>query len=203
MKDVHSDEEVLRSGDIEDAEKAVILLHGRGATAHGIMNLERQLPEAAYIAPQAAGRQWYPRSFLETRERNQPDLDSALRKVHSLVEEAAEKVGKQNVHLIGFSQGACLASEYVASNPAVYGGLIVLSGGLIGKEVRDFEGDLGETPVFIGCSEDDPHIPIERVKTTSETFKGLNGAIEKKIFEGSKHGIFDYEIEKAAEIISN
>ncbi|MBC5793240.1 MAG: dienelactone hydrolase family protein [Nanohaloarchaea archaeon] len=204
MKDIHQDTEVLDSGsELEDADKVVIMLHGRGATAHGIMRLEKQLPEAAYLAPQAANRKWYPRGFLEPREQNQPDLDSALRKVHSLVEKASSHVGKDNVYLLGFSQGGCLASEYVASNPASYGGLIVLSGGLIGEGVREFEGDLEEISIFIGCSENDPHIPLERVEKTEEVFRDLNADVDKKIFEGSKHGIFEYELEAASQIMTS
>jgi phospholipase/carboxylesterase len=202
MKDVHADGEVLNAGpELEEADKAVIMIHGRGATAHSIIQLHRQLPEAAYLAPQAANREWYSRSFLEPRERNQPDLDSALRKINSLVEKAAEKVGKDKVFLLGFSQGGCLASEYMASNPARYGGLFALSGGLIGEEVRDFSGDLEETPVFLGCAENDPHIPLERVEETEKVLQDLNAEVEKYIFEGSQHGIVEYEIEKIVEML--
>jgi phospholipase/carboxylesterase len=203
MKDIHADGEILTAGtELEEAEKAVIMIHGRGATAHSIIQLHRQLPEAAFLAPQAANREWYPRSFLESRERNQPDLDSALRKVDSLVERATKKVGKENVFLLGFSQGACLASEYMASNPEKYGGLMALSGGLIGDEVRDFSGDLENTPVFLGCAETDPHIPLERVNKTEKVFQDLNADVEKYIFEGSQHGIVDHEIERIVEMLS-
>lgn len=199
---VHGDQPIVESGqDLKDADKAVIMLHGRGATARSIVQLSERLPEAAYIAPQAANRQWYPRSFLESRNKNQPHLDSALELVDSLVEEAADTVDKENVYLLGFSQGACLASEYIASHSDRYGGLVVLSGGLIGEEVREFGGDLEQTPVFIGCSDNDPHIPLERVKKTVEVFRGLNGEVEKYIMEGSHHGIVDYEVERAYELI--
>lgn len=196
MKDIHADGEVLEAGkDLEEADRAVIMLHGRGATAHSIIQLQRQLPEAAYLAPQAANREWYPRSFMEPREKNQPHLDSALRKVDEIVEKTAESVGKDNVFLLGFSQGACLASEYMASNSEKYGGLFALSGGLIGDEVREFSGNLEETPVFLGCAEKDPHIPLERVEESVEVFKSLNGDVEQYIFGGSQHGVVDYEVE--------
>lgn len=202
MKDVHAEGEVLEAGkDLQEAEKAVIMLHGRGATAHSIIQLHRQLPEAAYLAPQAASREWYPESFMKLRGRNQPHLDSALRKVDTLVERATSAVGRENVFLLGFSQGACLASEYLAANTDKYGGLFALSGGLIGKEVRSFSGDLRETPVFLGCAENDPHIPLERVNETEKVFNELNTDVEKHIFEGSQHGIIDYEIERINEIM--
>lgn len=200
---VHSDQPIVESGqDLEDAEKAVIMLHGRGATAQSIIQLSEQLPEAAYLAPQAANREWYPRSFLEPREKNQPHLDSALELVDSLVDKAADAVGKENVYLLGFSQGACLTSEYAASHPDRYGGLILLSGGLIGEEVQEFEGDLEETPVFVGCSDNDPHIPLERVEETVEVMESLNADVEKYIFEGSHHGIVDHEVDQIQEMLS-
>ncbi|QKQ98119.1 phospholipase [Candidatus Nanohaloarchaea archaeon] len=201
-EEIHEDQPVQTAGlDLKEAEKAVIMLHGRGASAGGMIQLSEQLPEAAYLAPQASRRTWYPHSFLEPREKNQPHLDSALRKVDTLVEKASEKVGKDNVYLLGFSQGACLASEYTASNPDRYGGAILFSGGLIGEEIGDFSGDLEETPVFIGCSDNDPHIPLERVNATEKVLEELNGEIEKYIMEGSNHGIVEYEIEKASSII--
>jgi predicted esterase len=200
---IHEDQPVQRSGlQLEEAEKAVIMLHGRGASAGGMIQLSENLPEAAYLAPQASRRTWYPHSFLEPREKNQPHLESALRTVDSLVEKAANHVGKENVFLLGFSQGACLTSEYVASNPDRYGGAILFSGGLIGDEVGEFEGDLEKTPVFIGCSDNDPHIPLERVNRTEEVLEDLNGEVDKYIMEGSHHGIVEHEIERAAEIIS-
>ncbi len=199
---IHEDKNTVRVGqELENTDKAVIMLHGRGATAQSIIKVSEQLPEATYIAPQAANRQWYPRSFLEPREKNQPHLDSALELVDSLVQEAADSVGRENVYLLGFSQGACLASEYVASHPGRYGGLIVLSGGLIGDQIQEYEGNLESTPVFIGCSDNDPHIPLERVNETVEVLKNLNGDVEKYIMKGSHHGIVDYEIEKIKEML--
>jgi phospholipase/carboxylesterase len=199
---IHDDQPVQSAGqELEEAEKAVIMLHGRGASAAGMIQLSDKLPEAAYLAPQASGRTWYPRSFMEAKEKNQPHLDSALRKVDSLVEKASEKVGEENVFLLGFSQGACLTSEYIASNPKSYGGAIIFSGGLIGDELESYSGDLEDAPVFIGCSDNDPHIPLERVNATEKVFNSLNADVEKHIMEGSHHGITDYEVERASEII--
>lgn len=199
---IHHNWKVISQGQrIEEADRAVIMLHGRGATAESILNLSEELPEAAYLAPQAENRTWYPKSFLQPREENQPYLDSALDQVNSLVEEVSEHVDRNKIVLLGFSQGACLASEYVASNPDRFGGLIVLSGGLIGEKILDFSGDVEGTPVYMGCSEKDPHIPIKRVNQTEEKFEALNTDVEKQIFPGSSHGIFQAEIEKAAEMI--
>lgn len=199
---VHSDQSVRKSGqNLEDADRAVIMVHGRGATAESLLQLSEHLPKAAYLAPQAANRTWYPHSFLQPVEKNQPHLDSALEKLDELVERCASTVGKDNVFLLGFSQGACLASEYAARNLDRYGGVIAFSGGLIGEEIGDFPGDIEETPVFIGCAENDPHIPKKRVDETEEVFEKLGAEVDKYIFEGSHHGIVDYEIEKASEMI--
>lgn len=200
----HQDTEVLESGkDLEDADRAVIMVQGRGASAQSIIRLSEKLPEAAYLAPQAANRTWYPHSFMEPVEKNQPHLDSALETLDELVERCASGVGKENVVLLGFSQGACLASEYAARNPDRYGGVIAFSGGLIGEEVGEFSGDIEDTEVLIGCAENDPHIPEKRVDETEEVFQSLNGDVEKYIFEGSHHGIVEYEVEKAVDIIGN
>lgn len=201
---LHEGQEVLKSGDAENFEKAVIMIHGRGATAHSILQLEKKLPKALYYAPQAANNTWYPRSFMNPVEDNQPYLDSALKKVYSLVEELKEKGFEQeDIFLLGFSQGACLASEYVARNPGKYGGLIVFSGGVIGETVKDYSGSMENTPVFIGCSDNDPHIPLERVNQTEQVFKEMDANVEKHVFEGSFHGITDYELEQARKIIND
>jgi phospholipase/carboxylesterase len=199
---IHEDQKVVTAGkDLNEAEKAVIMIHGRGATAESIIQLSEKLPEAAYLAPQAEDREWYPKSFLRPREENQPQLDSALEKIDKLVEKCSKHVGKENTFLLGFSQGACLASEYTAGNPGSYGGIIALSGGLIGEEIENFSGNMKDTEVFLGCAENDPHIPKSRVDETEKVFKELKANVEKYIFEGSHHGIVEYEIKRANEII--
>lgn len=128
-------------------------------------------------------------------------MDSALEKIDSLVEKCSTKVGKENVFLLGFSQGACLVSEYTASNPDKYGGIVALSGGLIGEKTEKFLGDMKDTEVFLGCAENDPHIPKKRIDETEKVFQELKADVEKYIFEGSHHGIVEYEIRRANEII--
>lgn len=199
---IHEDQKVMTAGkDLEEAERAVIMIHGRGASAGSVLRLSENLPEAAYLAPQAAKRTWYPHSFMEPREKNQPHLDSALEKVDSTIKKVKEFLPKEKIVLLGFSQGACLTSEYAAKNPESYRGLIIFSGGLIGEKIGDFEGDLENTPVFIGCSEKDPHIPLERVNQTEEVFTDLNAGVKKTIYEGSQHTINQDEISEARKII--
>ena len=197
--------ELKKKGELNEAEKIVILLHGRGATAEGILEITEKLSEACYIAPQAPGGTWYPQSFMAPRKQNQPELEKALETLSQTVEKASEHVEKEKIILLGFSQGACLASEYIAKNTAKnnLGGLIVFSGGLIGEEIESFNGHLDKMPVFIGCSEKDPHIPLERVNETAEVFKQLNAEVEKYIMEGSSHGIDGYELDQAYKIINN
>lgn len=199
---IHEDQKVMTSGkDLEDAERAVIMIHGRGASAGSVLRLSENLPEAAYLAPQAAKRTWYPHSFMETKEKNQPHLDSALEKIESIVEKVEQFLPREKIVLLGFSQGACLTSEYAAQNPEKYGGLIIFSGGLIGEEIGEFSGDLEETQVFIGCSENDPHIPLERVGHTEKVFTDLNADVKKMIYEGNQHTINQDKISEASKII--
>lgn len=199
---LHEDQEVMTTGQsLEDAERAVIMIHGRGASAGSVLRLSENLPDAAYLAPQAANRTWYPQSFMEPKERNQPHLNSALEKIDSIIEQVEEFLPKEKIVLLGFSQGACLTSEYSAQNPEKYGGLIIFSGGLIGDEIGAFEGDLEETQIFIGCSENDPHIPLERVEQTEKVFNDLKGDVKKTIYEGKQHTINQDEISKASKIV--
>lgn len=194
---IHQDTDLIKQG---EGDRAVILLHGRGATAGGIIQLADRLPEASYYAPQASNREWYPQSFLRPREENQPHLDSALDRIESVVDEISEEFPKEKIVVAGFSQGACLASEYAASNPDKVGVVIAFSGGLIGEKIEEFEGEF-DGEVFLGCAEKDPHIPKSRVDETEEVFKDLGADVEKYIFKGSNHGIDDYEIRKASELI--
>lgn len=196
---IHQDTETIEKG---GGDRAVILLHGRGASAGGIIRLTEELPEAHYYAPQAENREWYPHSFLKSRDKNQPHLDSALERIDSIVDNISIEIPSEKIVVAGFSQGACLASEYAASKPDKVGGVIAFSGGLIGEKIREYEGKLN-AKVFLGCAENDPHIPKSRVDETEDVFKGLDSDVEKYIFEGAHHGINDYEIQKASDIIDS
>ncbi len=179
---------------VDEARAALVLIHGRGATARSIVNMAGTFhrPGIALLAPQAANNTWYPHSFMQPVERNEPGRSSGLRAVDDAVGTATEAgVPLDRVLVLGFSQGACLASEYVARNPRRYGGAVAFSGGLIGETVDpgEFEGDLDGTPYFIGCSDSDPHIPEERVHATADVFERLNADVEKRIYQGMGHAV--------------
>ena len=179
---------------LEGAQAAVIMVHGRGDSAPGILGLASAIhvPGVAYVAPQATHNTWYPNSFMAPMESNQPWLDSALQTVGSVVDQVVEAgVPREKIVLLGFSQGACLASEYMARNATRYGGLAALSGGLIGPEgtPRAYAGALDGTPVFLGCSDVDPHIPVERVHETDEVLTRLGANVDKRIYPNFGHTV--------------
>lgn len=188
------------------ASAAMILIHGRGASAHSILELSQALPhpEMAYFAPPAHMNSWYPHSFLAPLAQNEPYLSSALETVartFSQVEDLG--IPAERILLGGFSQGACLASEYLARNPKKIGGLLVFSGGVIGPldMNRTYSGDLDGTPVFIGCSDVDFHIPVERVHETAVVFEKLGATVNKVIYPGMDHTIIQDEIDQAMKIV--
>jgi predicted esterase len=184
---------------LDEALGAVILLHGRGATAENILGLTQHFarPELAYLAPQATGNTWYPYSFLAPLEENEPGLSSALRVIGSLVADLAmQGIPAERVVLLGFSQGACLALEFAARNARRYGGVIGLSGGLIGPPgtPRDYNGSLDATPVLLGCGDMDSHIPLERVVETADVLRRLRGNVTQRTYHGMGHGIHEDEL---------
>jgi len=188
---------------LAEARGALILIHGRGASAGSILDLAGYLsrPDLAWLAPQAADSTWYPYSFLAPLEKNEPYLSSALARVGEVVA-LAEAAGlpPERIFLGGFSQGACLASEFVARNARRYGGLIVFSGGLIGPDgtPRDYVGSLSGMPVFIGCSDVDPHIPVGRVHETAAVLERMGAAVDSRIYPRMGHTINQDEIDAAA-----
>jgi predicted esterase len=193
---------------MEAAASAVILIHGRGASAESILELKPLLdfPDVVYLAPQASGYTWYPHSFLAPLDRNEPDLSSGLQVITDTVlrlEDAG--MPAERVVIGGFSQGACLASEFVARNARRYGGLIVFSGGLIGPlgMDRSYAGSLDGTPVFLGCSDRDPHIPLERVDETADVLSSMGGSVVKQIYPDLGHTITGDEIDHARRIIAS
>jgi predicted esterase len=184
----------------------MILVHGRGASAENIMDLADLLPHPgmAYLAPQAANDTWYPYSFMNPMEQNEPYLSSALARLESLVAEVeAAGIPAEKIVLAGFSQGACLASEFAARNARRYGGLLLFSGGLIGPPgtARSYDGSLDGTPVFIGCSDVDFHIPLERVRETTAVLTELGAAVTEKIYPGMDHTIIQDEIDHARHLL--
>ncbi len=184
---------------LQEAQAAMILVHGRGATAASILMLAEELDRDgfAYLAPQAPGQTWYPYSFLAPLEQNQPHLDAALATLENvLAQVAAAGVPAERIIFLGFSQGACLASEFVARHARRYGGLVALSGGLIGPPgtPRVYPGDLAGTPVFLGCSDVDPHIPAWRVEESAAVLEQLGAAVTMRLYPGMGHSVNEDEI---------
>ncbi|WP_324757406.1 alpha/beta hydrolase [Haloarcula montana] len=209
MSGPHQGQQLVTAGTaLSDAQAAAVLVHGRGATARSIVQMGLDVHEEglALLAPQAAGNTWYPNSFLASVEDNEPGRSSGLQAVEDAVDQAVDAgIPRESVLVGGFSQGACLASEYVARNPRRYGGLAALSGGLIGETVDpdSYDGEIEGTPVFIGCSDVDPHIPIERVHATTETFELLGGDVDERIYEGMGHGVNQDELDAVADLVGN
>src|SRR4051794_33992337 len=199
----HGGERVLIGGaPLETAAGALIAIHGRGAGAEDIMALAREIapPNVTILAPQAAGNTWYPYAFLEPTERNEPYLSSALRIVADLIAQVDEQgISPERIALVGFSQGACLALEAAARNARRYAGVIGLSGGLIGPPGTsfDFAGSLDGTPVFLGCSDVDPHIPKERVEKSAVALDQLGAAVDVRLYPGMGHTVNRDELEAA------
>lgn len=191
---------------VDQAAGAVILIHGRGATAPSILDLASLLeqPGVAYLAPQATSSTWYPYPFTQPRDVNEPGLSSAHAVISTMIEKLTTSgIEPHSIVLLGFSQGACLATDHAALNPRRYGGVIGLSGGLIGDKLdrSNFNGSLDNTPVFLGCSDIDPHIPVERVHETSEILSELGADITTSIYPGMGHTINPDEIEHARKIV--
>jgi predicted esterase len=190
----------VRGVRLSEARAAMIMIHGRGATAESILDLAEEFhqPGFAYLAPQAAGGQWYPFRFLEPVERNEPYLSSALTVITNLIGRVNEAgIPTERIILLGFSQGACLALEYAGRTAARYGGVVGLSGGLIGDSVSvaDYPGNLDGSPVFLGCSDTDFHIPQERVNLSAIILRQLGGNVTKRIYPGMGHTVNGDEID--------
>lgn len=206
--DPHGGQPFLFAGaKLGEAKAAMILVHGRGADAGDILGLAEYFgrPDFAYVAPEAAGHTWYPNRFLVPVEQNEPYLSSALGVLTTLVEDIGKAgIGAERLFLLGFSQGACLSLEFAARNPRRYGGVIALSGGLIGAtvEASRYPGSLDGTPVFLGCSDVDPHIPLARVKESSAVMTALGAAVTERIYPGMGHTVTGDEVEEIRKMLS-
>ncbi len=205
---IHEEQPITLHGDpLSEATAAIILVHGRGGDARGILPLTNHFGAdgVAYLAPSAAGNSWYPYRFIEPRERNEPHLSSALQKIGAVLGEVqAAGIPPEKTMLLGFSQGACLALEFAARNPQRYGGIVALSGGLIGAEgeLTGYVGLLKGTPVFLGCSDVDFHIPLERVHETAEIFQRMGATVDERIYPGMGHTINDDEVQAVREMLA-
>jgi len=203
----HAGQPMLLAGEpLEQARAALVLVHGRGASAHDIVSVagEWARPGVALLAPQAADKSWYPQRFMAPLDENEPWLSSALSVVGAaLARVTVAGIPLERVVLLGFSQGACLALEYAARNAWRYGGLVGLSGGLIGPDgtPRDYPASLAGTPVFLGCSDVDPHIPAERVRESAEIFRRLGASVEMRLYPNMGHTINDDEVAHVRELV--
>ncbi|MBB6127356.1 alpha/beta hydrolase [Mucilaginibacter lappiensis] len=191
----------------DQAKKAMIMLHGRGASAVSILTLKDhlQLDDYAIFAPQATEHSWYPYSFMAPVSNNQPALDSALEMIGSLVEDIKQQgILQENIYFLGFSQGACLTLEYVTRNAGRYGGVIAFTGGLIGEKLmnENYQGDFNQTPILITTGDPDPHVPVSRVNETVSLIKKLNANVTLKIYKGRQHTVTAEELTLANHILS-
>jgi phospholipase/carboxylesterase len=207
LSELHAGQPVLAAGEpVERAHAAMVLLHGRGASARDILTLapELEAPGWAFLAPQAANGTWYPYPFMAPIERNEPWLTSALQVIGDLLArlEAAGIAAERTV-LLGFSQGACLTLEFAARHGRRYGGLVGLSGGVIGPDgdPRRDAGDLAGTPVFLGCSDHDPHIPAQRVRDSADLLRRLGGAVTAVLYPDLDHSVNEDELAHVRDVM--
>jgi phospholipase/carboxylesterase len=203
---MHTKNIITAGKDLAKADHALILVHGRGATAEDILSLADHLPvkDYALLAPQATGHSWYPYSFLEPPVRNQPWLGSALDVLAAVVEEVmAAGIQRERVFFAGFSQGACLTLEFVARHAARYGGVAAFTGGLIGDRIyeENYKGDFAEMPFFIGTGDRDPHVPVERVHSTAALLRGMGAVVTEKVYPGRPHTIVADELVQAGRVV--
>ena len=207
MTDPHRDQPVRTLGaPVAQAAAAIVLLHGRGASAEDILGLAGEMYDEriAYLAPQAADHRWYPYSFMAPIAENEPWLSSALAKVAAVVELAVDGgVSLEHIFVCGFSQGACLSTEFIARNPARYGGLVAFTGGLIGPAGADLHhaGNLAGMPALFCSGDPDPHVPWSRVLESAKQFTAMGAEVETKRYPGRPHTVLPQEIKAARELI--
>jgi predicted esterase len=208
VSDPHAGQPVRRAGpDPTGARLTVVLVHGRGGTAAGMIDLSNTigLDDVAYLAPQAAGNTWYPLSFLAPMAQNQPGLSSGLSVLAGLVAALeGEDVPSTRIALLGFSQGACLTLEFAARHARRYAAVVGLSGGVIGPPgtPRDYAGSLDGTPVLLACSDVDAHIPLERVHESTKVFRALGSVVDERIYPGMGHTVTDEEIDLVRKLLT-
>lgn len=203
----HKKELVTSGVDLKQASKMLIMIHGRGASAEDILGIagHLKLDGFALIAPQATNKTWYPYSFLAPPSQNEPWLSSALDLLDEIVNDLKKNdIDPKNIYFLGFSQGACLTLEYVTRNATRYGGVVAFTGGLIGDKLysENYKGDFSGTPVFIGTSDPDPHVPVDRVNATEKILTSMNAQVVKRIYANMGHTINQDEINFADQILS-
>lgn len=191
---------------LQEANKVLLMIHGRGGSAQDILALASHLwvKDFALLAPQAANNTWYPYSFLTPPSQNEPSLSSALALLQEVMHDlTAQGIAAENIYFLGFSQGACLTLEFVARNAQKYGGVVAFTGGLIGDKIDEthYSGDFKGTPIFIGTGNPDSHVPLERVQSTTKVLKKMNAAVTEKIYNNKAHSISQDEIDSANQLV--
>ncbi len=191
---------------LKQTGKALIMIHGRGATAESILSLGEALDVTGFslFAPQATNHSWYPYSFMAPTAQNQPALDSALELVHATVKGVLDQgISSRDIYLLGFSQGACLTAEYATRNAQRYGGLLIFTGGLLGQQLHldNYQGKFAGTPVLITTGDPDPHVPVSRVEETVKMMEEKGAHVTKKIYKGRPHTILQEELNIAKEML--
>ncbi len=204
MTQIHENQTIVQTGVPLEAAKAVmILVHGRGDSAQGIMGLSQEFeyPDFAFLAPQAANNTWYPYRFIEPTSRNEPHLSSALNTITNLLEMTQKSVPLERTVLLGFSQGACLALEYAARHGGKFGGVIAFSGGLIGEHLEPEKyKNLEQTPIFLGCSDVDGHIPKARVEESAALLEILGANLTVRLYPNFGHAINQDELDTSSRV---
>lgn len=207
-RDPHEGQPVLRAGaPVADARLVTILLHGRGGSAADMLGLSRQFgaPNVAYLAPQASGHTWYPYSFLAPLDENEPALSSAMRMIAGLIVDLGDQgVPPDRVALIGFSQGACLTLEFAARHARRFAAVAALTGGLIGPPgtPHHYTGSFSGTPIFIGSSDIDAHVPLMRVRESTAVLRQLGAIVDERIYAGMGHTVNRDEVEAVNALLS-
>lgn len=204
MISIHPKNIISSGSHLKDAKKVLIMIHGRGGSAEDILSLANFLnvKDFALLAPQANNHSWYPYSFMAPLSQNEPWLSAALSLIKETLNDAiAAGIAEENIYFLGFSQGACLALEFVTRNATQFGGVAAFTGGLIGDRIyqENYKGDFKQTPVFIGSSDPDPHVPVERVNETKRILQSMNADVTEKIFQNMGHTITKDEIDLANE----
>ncbi|HUC82822.1 MAG TPA: dienelactone hydrolase family protein [Flavisolibacter sp.] len=203
---MHTKNIIAAGKELNKDGKVLIMLHGRSGSAEGILSLAEHLhvTDFTLLAPQATSNTWYPYSFLAPPQQNEPWLSSALQLLKEMINDLqSDGVPPENIYFLGFSQGACLTLEFVTRNATRYGGVVAFTGGLIGDKIypENYEGDFAGTPVFIGSSNPDMHVPVERVYATTNILKNMNADVTEKLYAGMAHTINQDEIELANKLV--
>jgi len=203
---IHTKNITAAGKNLKDAARVLIMVHGRGGSAEDILSLagHLHLKDFALLAPQATNNTWYPYSFMAPHAQNEPWLSSSLSVLKEVFDDViAQGITSENIYFLGFSQGACLTLEFVTRNAAKYGGVVAFTGGLIGNKIysENYSGDFMETPIFIGSSNPDPHIPVERVFATTHILKSMHADVTEKLYDNMGHTISQDEIDLANRLV--